>query len=240
MTIAVNLPIPRRALAIGAHADDIEFGCGATLAKWAAAGTHVTLCVCTDGSKGTWDGDADLAALIAKREDEQRDAAAILGAVDVVFLRYVDGELDSTLAPRRRLPRDPSGSPRRRARTRPVAAVPDPSRPLPRGVARHLGIVAARDPHFFPEQGVAPHRPSTLLCFEPGRVDHVENVDGYVDRKIEALLAHRSQWRSTMAIDERPDDERAAFAEKVHAETRAAALRAGLRAAESFARIDNL
>ena len=66
-----------RALAIGAHADDIEFGCGATLAKW-ADGRHrrCTLCICTDGSKGTWDGDADLAALIAQREDEQRDAAA--------------------------------------------------------------------------------------------------------------------------------------------------------------------
>ena len=61
------------------------------------------MCICTDGSKGTWDGAADLAALIAKREDEQRDAAAILGAVDVVFLRYVDGELDERA--RRRAPR---------------------------------------------------------------------------------------------------------------------------------------
>ena len=91
-------PIPRRVLAIGAHPDDIEFGCGATLAKWADAGAHVTLCVCTDGSKGTWDRDADLAALVATREDEQRDAAAVLGADDVVFLRYVDGELDDDLS----------------------------------------------------------------------------------------------------------------------------------------------
>ena len=29
---------PARVLAIGAHPDDIEFGCGATLAKWADAG----------------------------------------------------------------------------------------------------------------------------------------------------------------------------------------------------------
>ena len=78
------------------------------------------------------------------------------------------------------------------------------------------------------------------MCFEPGRVDHVENVAGYVDRKIDALLAHRSQWRSTMAIDERPDDERAVFAAKLRAVARAAGLRAGLRAAEAFARIDDL
>jgi hypothetical protein len=78
------------------------------------------------------------------------------------------------------------------------------------------------------------------LCFEAGLVDHVENVDGYVDRKIDALLAHRSQWRSTMAIDEHPETQRAAFAAKLHAEARAEGLRAGLRAAESFARIDDL
>jgi len=119
---------------------------------------------------------------------------------------------------------------------------------LPRIVSEHhhagllvtSGIVAARDPHFFPEQGLAPHRPTTLLCFEPGRVDHVEGVDSFVDRKVEALLAHRSQWRSTMAIDERPDDQRAAFAAKLDSEARTEGLRAGLRAGESFARIDNL
>ena len=241
MTIAVDLPIPRRALAIGAHADDVEFGCGATLAKWAAAGTHVTICVCTDGSKGTWDAGADRAALIAKREEEQRDAAAILGAVDVVFLRYVDGELDSGLAPRGAVCRVI-----RQARPD-VVLGHDPWQPYRihpdhyhAGLLVTSGIVAARDPLFFPEQGVAPHRPATLLCFEPGRVDHVENVVGYVDRKIDALLAHRSQWRSTMAIDERPDDERARFAAQLRAEARAVGLRAGLRAAEAFARIDDL
>jgi len=241
MTIAVDLPTPRRALAIGAHADDVEFGCGATLAKCAAAGTDVTVCVCTDGSKGTWDADTDLAALIAKREEEQRDAAAILGAVDVVFLRYVDGELDSGLAPRAAVCRVI-----RQARPD-VVLGHDPWQPYRihpdhyhAGLLVTSGIVAARDPLFFPEQGVAPHRPGTLLCFEPGRVDHVENVAGYVDRKIDALLAHRSQWRSTMAIDERPDDERAVFAAKLRAVARAAGLRAGLRAAEAFARIDDL
>jgi hypothetical protein len=33
-----ELPPPALALAIGAHPDDVEFGCGGTLAKWAAAG----------------------------------------------------------------------------------------------------------------------------------------------------------------------------------------------------------
>ena len=57
----VNLPTPRSALAIVAHPDDAEFRCGATLAKWAAAGCVVHHLVCTDGSKGTWDAQQDLA-----------------------------------------------------------------------------------------------------------------------------------------------------------------------------------
>ena len=241
MTISVDLPTPRRVLAIGAHPDDIEFGCGATLAKWAAAGAHVTLCVCTDGAKGTWDEGADLGALVLQREDEQRDAAVALGATDVEFLRFVDGELTHDIDDRgavcrviRRVKPDVvlGHDPWQRYRVHPDHRH-----------AGHLtidGIVAARDPHFFPEQGLAPHRPSTLLCFEPERVNHVERVNGFVDRKVDALLAHRSQWQSTMGIDKNPDIERAQFASKLRAEARAAGLRAGVRAAEAFARLDDL
>ena len=102
------------------------------------------------------------------------------------------------------------------------------------------GIVGARDPHFFTELGLVPHRPSTLLLFEPGRVDHVERVHGYVDRKIEALLCHRSQWRSTMGIDTEPEAQRAAFARGIRDEARAMGIAGGVRAGETFARIDEL
>ena len=59
-----DLDVPSVALAVGAHPDDVEFGAGATLAKWAAAGCTVHHLVCTDGSKGTWDVNADLPALV--------------------------------------------------------------------------------------------------------------------------------------------------------------------------------
>jgi LmbE family N-acetylglucosaminyl deacetylase len=241
MTITVDLPVPARALAIGAHPDDIEFGCGATLAKWSAAGARVHLCVCTDGSKGTWDPHADLAELIAQREDEQREAAAAMGATGVELLRFVDGELESGLIARAAVCRVIR-------LTKPdIVLAHDPWRPYrvhpdhrAAGLLAVEGIVAARDAHFFPEQGLAPHRPRTLLCFEAASPDHVENVQGFVERKVDALLAHRSQWLSTMGIDGDTQAELDAFAAQQHGEVRAQGIRAGLRAAEAFRRITAL
>src|SRR2546429_2096954 len=93
--ITTNIDTPTRALAVGAHPDDIEFGCGGTLAKWAAAGCEIHHVVCTDGSKGSWDPDEDLTLLVSTRMEEQRAAARILGgSADVVFLRWPDGELE--------------------------------------------------------------------------------------------------------------------------------------------------
>src|SRR4029077_7129465 len=94
----LNLPTPSRAVAIGAHPDDVEFGSGATLAKWAAAGCELLHIVCTDGSKGSWDPDEDIAQLVVKRQAEQRAASIALGGRgEVVFLGSVDGELRSGL-----------------------------------------------------------------------------------------------------------------------------------------------
>jgi LmbE family N-acetylglucosaminyl deacetylase len=239
----VNLPVPERALAIAAHPDDVEFGCGGTLAKWAAAGTVVNHLVCTDGSKGSWDPDDDVARLVATRQDEQRAAAKALGATgEVVFLGWPDGELEPGLRQRwevaywiRRL--------------RPVVVLGhDPWRryrlhPDHRnaGFLACDGIVAARDPHFFPEQRIEPWRPTTLLLWEADEVDHVEDVDGYVEPKLAALAAHVSQFRSTMGIDDPgSDEERKRFEGRVRDRLAEFGRRAGFAHGEGFKRIDNL
>lgn len=204
----LNLPVPARALAIGAHPDDIEFGCGATLAKWAAAGAEIHHLVCTDGSKGSWDPEEDTARLVALRQEEQRNASLALGGKgDVVFLGWPDGELEAGLRQRWEVsywvrtfrPDVVLGhDPWRRYRLHPDHRNA--------GFLTTDGIVAARDPHFFPEQGAAPHRPTTLLLWEAEEPDHVEDVAGFEDAKLAALLEHRSQFRSTMRIDD-PDAE---------------------------------
>ncbi len=228
---ASGLAVPDRVLAIGAHPDDIEFGCGATLAKWSAAGAEVHLLVLTDGSKGTWDADADPAALVATRMAEQRAAADVLGAVGVRHLGIVDGELENDVETRARVceairavrPDVVLGhDPWKRYRLH-----PDHRRA---GEVTIEAIVAARDPRFFPDRG-EPHRPAALLLFEAEVVDHVEDVTEHLDPKVAALLAHRSQWRSTMGIDEtdpRAAAQRASFAEQVRADAAAAASPVGV------------
>jgi LmbE family N-acetylglucosaminyl deacetylase len=200
---SVNLPTPAVALAIGAHPDDVEFGAGATLAKWAADGCVVHHLVLTDGSKGTWNPDADIARLVAEREAEQRNAAGILSGAapggTVTFLHQVDGELDSSLAVR--------GEVARCIRTvRPdVVLGHDPWKryrihPDHRhaGLLACEGIVAARDPHFHREHGLAPHRPQALLLWEADEPNHIEDVSAFVAVKLRALEAHASQFESTM------------------------------------------
>jgi LmbE family N-acetylglucosaminyl deacetylase len=231
-----ELPVPDHALAIGAHPDDIEFGCGATLAKWAARGTTVELLILTDGSKGSWDERDDLAALTARRQAESRAAAAALGAREVHFLGLVDGELESGAEERARV-----CEVLRRVRPDIVLGHDPWKRYRLHPDHRHAGwltvdgIVAARDPHFFPGLGGAHHRPGTLLLFEADEPDHVEPVNDTVAAKVDALLAHRSQWRSTMGIE--PDAEAAgikAFTERIEAEARAAAAGTESDFAEAF------
>lgn len=65
----------RKVLAVGAHPDDIELGCGATLLAHSAAGDAVTMLVMTGGENGPGD---DVVA--AGRRIEQEEAARTLGA----------------------------------------------------------------------------------------------------------------------------------------------------------------
>jgi len=71
-------------LAIGAHPDDIEYGCAGTLVKYADRGHRIHLMILTGGEEG---GDGK------ERQREQSAAAEIIGAQQVFWGGYRDTQL---------------------------------------------------------------------------------------------------------------------------------------------------
>lgn len=79
----------RSVLAIGAHPDDIEMGCGGALASHRAAGDAVTMLVLTGGQSGSGD--------VALRRAEQERAARVLDSV-LIWAGLVDCALTADQA----------------------------------------------------------------------------------------------------------------------------------------------
>lgn len=80
-------------LAIGCHPDDLEIGCGGTLAKYAKLGHKVITCHVANGNKGH--------AVIMPEElrkirtKEAEEAGKLIGAVEVINIDVGDLEVDS-------------------------------------------------------------------------------------------------------------------------------------------------
>jgi LmbE family N-acetylglucosaminyl deacetylase len=90
-----------RVLAVMAHPDDAELLCAGTLARAAADGAGIGVCVTCQGDKGVPAGGlgADAAAV---RRSEAEAAAKVLGAT-VLWFGAKDGELFDTYEARRRM-----------------------------------------------------------------------------------------------------------------------------------------
>lgn len=187
----------KRALVIGAHPDDNEFGAAGTIAKLANEGWQVTFIVCTNGNKGTHDPDLSPYRLSEIREVEQRAAAEALGVPQVIFLRYNDGELEPTPAlraeialyirhfkPHRVYTHDP---------WKHYMLHPD-HRAV--GFATIEGIVSARDHLYMPglgQIGIVIWRPEHLFLWAAEQPNYVEDITDTLDTKIAALREHHSQ-----------------------------------------------
>ena len=204
---------PERVLVIVAHPDDADFGPSATVSRWIDEGTVAELVCCTSGDAGSDDPDTDSMQLGLLREEEQRVAAAIVGYRRVHFLHQPDGALLNDLPLREELVRIIR-------EFRPDAVMTsDPSRYFTSdGFVQHTDhraagaaaidavYPAARNAMAFPHlarQGLAPHVVRRLYIFWASEPNAWVDVTGYVDRKIAALRAHRSQLRDPQAIDAR-------------------------------------
>lgn len=194
---------PKRILVIAAHPDDIEFGAGGSVALWADAGAQITYCLVTDGGAGSNAPDADLKELVRQRQNEQCEAAAIVGVHDVRFLGYPDGTLQPTLELRRELTRlIRELKPERVVISDPTMVfagnyyINHPDHRAAAEAALYAVFPSAGTRPIFPEllaEGYEPHDVSELYIQFSERPDEIIDITSTMDRKIAALLCHKSQ-----------------------------------------------
>lgn len=240
MTPTLHEPFtPKIALMVGAHADDIDFGASGTVAAWAKAGTEVHYLVITDGSKGSDDPNMTSEQLIKTREQEQRDAAATLGAKEVHFLRYEDAALEVTMPLKKDIVRV-------LRQVRPdTVVVMDPTMVYDseRGMINHPDHRAAgqatldaiyplaRDRLTFPdlltEEGLEPHKVAHVLLINFGNQNYYVDITSVFETKVAGLLKHVSQVPS-------PENVRTMLEQWASM----AGNKAGTKYAEGFLRLD--
>lgn len=171
-------------LAIGAHPDDVELGCGGTLALCAEAGRRVGILHLTRGERGTRGTSAD-------RVREAHEAAAALGVGTVEFLDCGDGGLRTGEAEENALIEV-----LRRLRPELVFAPAPRDRHPDHGRAHRL----VEDATFYAglrQRGAGePHRPAAVFSYmqhDPFEPRFVVDVGATWPRKLAALAAYRTQ-----------------------------------------------
>ncbi len=196
-----NVPPPLRILAIGAHPDDIEFGCGGVLLTEAARGRAISLCVCSRGESAS-NGTPD------EREAEARSAAELLGA-SIEFLEMGgDCRVESSranaiaLAGRiRKLQPAILLVPTRTTNQHPDHVAVGQLSEMAARLARYGGIEELRDR--------PPHSVSHCLAYavtpaaEPPRTGPILRIDisAQFDRWVQLMERHQTQLRTRNYIE---------------------------------------
>ena len=200
-----------RVLVFSAHPDDLDYGCSGTVAKWTKEGREVHYCILTDGSKGKFDKISDN-KIVKIREKEQTNAAKVVGAKNVIFLREKDGELENTKELRKKLVKVIR-------RIKPdIILSPDPSnrsfdnfyrfhrdhRVAGEAVFDAL-YPAAGSPAFFPEltKQYPPHRINESWFYATDKPNVFVDISGMINKKLEALKQHKSQIIDFKEIEQR-------------------------------------
>ena len=220
-------------LVVTPHPDDAEGGAGGTIARWTKQGRQVVLVVCTNGDKGTSDRHLKPADLVKIREEEQRQAAAVLGIAEVVFLRFPDQGLEDCSEFREKLVRQI-----RTYRPETVVTI-DPYRRYIRhrdhAMCGRVTLDAifpyARDPWSYPEhqqEGLEPHKVREVYLWSSEEPDTCIDITETFTTKMDALYCHASQMH-------RPRAEREASTRAHYAEI---GQQIGVALAEAFKRIE--
>lgn len=168
------MPLIKRVLALAAHPDDLELGCGATIAKLAEAGVEITALVFSAGGRGA-PGEFD-------RTAETRAALTSLGVRSVLQHGFPDTRLHEHLNELIAVIEQQVGevSPQR------VYTMFGEDRHQDHRAVYQASMVACRPV----PQILAYETPSSYPNFVP---TVFEEVDGFMERKVEALKMHESQ-----------------------------------------------
>jgi LmbE family N-acetylglucosaminyl deacetylase len=167
-------------LAIGSHPDDIEYGCGGMLSKYADKGDAVYFFVATDGALG---GDSGV------RRQEQKNAAAVIGVREIFWGGYTDTEVPLNRELIVRLE-----SVIREVQPRMIFVhYPEDTHQDHRYLAQAALSATRYVPNFLFYEG------PTTQNFTPNCYTELSN--GVLSRKLKCLKAHRSQVRKTNIED---------------------------------------
>jgi LmbE family N-acetylglucosaminyl deacetylase len=149
--------------------------------------------------------------LVRIREEEQRNAARVLGVEVVDFLGFPDGELEDTSQTRRAV----TAAIRRHRPDLIITQNPHRTKNLFASHRDHrvtAGIVLdcvyplARDHLSFPElaqQGLEPHKVKEVHLMAWENPDLAVDISGTIDLKLKALACHASQIRDMAAVERR-------------------------------------
>jgi len=178
-------------LAIGAHPDDVEMSCGATIAKEVAKGKKVGILDLTRGGLGTR-GNAKI------REEEATEAAKILGVVVRDNLELADGFFENDHASQLELVRLI-----RKYKPEVVFCNAMDDRHIDHGKGSKL----ASDACFLsglrkietiyegnPQQEWRPNRVYHYIQWKEIEPDVVVDVTGFLEKKMESIHAYKSQF----------------------------------------------
>jgi len=182
-------------IAFGAHPDDCDIRAGGTAAKWVAAGHKVRFVSVTNGDAGhqTEGG----GALAVRRRKEAQEAGKRIG-VEYIVLDNHDGELLPTLDVRLQVIRQ------MRLANADLVLAPRPNDYHPDH--RYTGVLVQDAAYMVTVPNVAPDTPSlrknpVFMYFQDGfqrpnpfRPDVAVSIDDTIDKKVDMLDAHVSQF----------------------------------------------
>lgn len=192
-----------RLLAVFAHPDDETLGLGSTLARYAAEGVETYLVCATRGERGWFDSqgpDPGLEEVGRIREAELRCAAAILGLREVVFLDYIDGDVDRA-EPQEIITKIVSQI--RRIRPHVVVSFgPDGAYGHPDHIAlsqfTNAALVGAADKNFVEENAQAPHRVLKFYYMVDSKevVEFANKAFGGIRMEIDGVVRGQVGWEN--------------------------------------------